>query len=110
MIDLPTELGATLAFLVGASVGSFVSVLDVKMGFEPARTGTIRVDPDSRVTTPAQRVAYMDDVLRRVSQAPGIERVAITDTLPFGRNRTWGVAASGICISTGYALFGICII
>ena len=41
------------------------------MGFEPARAATIRVDPDSRVTTPAQRVAYMDEVLRRVEAGAG---------------------------------------
>ncbi len=92
-----SEIAFACVLLVGAGllIRSLVSVLDVKMGFEPARTATIRVDPDSRATTPAQRVAYLDDVLRRVSQAPGIEHAAITDTLPFGRNRTWGAGAKG---------------
>ena len=52
------------------------------MGFEPARSATIRVDPDSRVTHAEQRRAYLDEVLRRVGQAPGIEHAAITDSLP----------------------------
>jgi predicted permease len=43
----------------------------------------------------------MDDVLRRVSRAPGIERAAITDTLPFGRNRTWGAGAKGVTYERG---------
>jgi predicted permease len=98
-----SEIAFACVLLVGAGllIRSLVSVLDVKMGFEPARTSTIRVDPDSRVTTPAQRLAYMDDVLRRVSQAPGIERAAITDTLPFGRNRTWGAGAKGVTYERG---------
>ena len=43
------------------------------------RSGSI---PTAAYTTPAQRLAYLDDVLRRVSEAPGIERAAITDALP----------------------------
>jgi predicted permease len=98
-----SEIAFACVLLVGAGllIRSLVSVLEVKMGFEPARTATIRVDPDSRVTTPAQRLAYMDNVLRRVSQAPGIERAAITDTLPFGRNRTWGAGAKGATYERG---------
>jgi predicted permease len=98
-----SEIAFACVLLVGAGllIRSLASVLDVKMGFEPARTSTIRVDPDSRVTTPAQGLAYMDDVLRRVRSAPGIERAAITDTLPFGRNRTWGAGAKGAAYERG---------
>ena len=77
------------------------SSLDFTHVFEPARAATIRVDPDSRFTTSAQRVAYLDDVLRRVKQAPGIESAAITDTLPLGRNRTWGAGARGVTYERG---------
>ena len=98
-----SEIAFACVLLVGAGllIRSLVSVLEVEMGFDPARTATIRVDPDSRVTTPAQRLAYMDDVLRRVNQAPGIERAAITDTLPFGRNRNWGAGAKGVTYERG---------
>jgi len=98
-----SEIAFACVLLVGAGllIRSLVSVLDVTMGFDPARTATIRVDPDSRATTPAQRVAYLDDVLRRVGQAPGIERAAITDSLPFGRNRTWGAGAKGVAYERG---------
>jgi predicted permease len=98
-----SEVAFACVLLVGAGllIRSLISVLDVKMGFEPARAATIRVDPDSRVTTPAQRVAYLDDVLRRVKEAPGIESAAITDTLPLGRNRTWGAGAVGVTYERG---------
>ena len=98
-----SEVAFACVLLVGAGllIRSLISVLDVKMGFEPARAATIRVDPDSRVTTPAQRVAYFDEVLRRVKEAPGIESAAITDTLPLGRNRTWGAGALGVTYERG---------
>jgi predicted permease len=98
-----SEIAFACVLLVGAGllIRSLVGVLKVNMGFDPARTSTIRVDPDSRATTLAQRLAYMDDVLRRVSQGPGIERAAITDTLPLGRNRTWGAGAKGATYKRG---------
>jgi predicted permease len=98
-----SEMAFACVLLVGAGllIRSLSSVLEVRMGFEPAHASTIRVDPDSRVATPAQRVAYMDDVLRRVTEAPGIERAAITDSLPFGRNRTWGAGAKGVTYERG---------
>jgi predicted permease len=82
-------------------IRSLVSVLDVNLGFEPARAATIRVDPDGGVTTREQRLAYLDDVLRRVKETPGIEHAAITDSLPFGRNRTWGAGAKGVTYERG---------
>ena len=98
-----SEIAFACVLLVGAGllIRSLISVLDVKMGFEPARAATIRVDPDSRYTTPAQRVAYMDEVLRRVTKSPGIESAAITDALPLGRNRTWGAGARGVTYERG---------
>ncbi len=97
-----SEIAFACVLLVGAGllIRSLVTVLEVEMGFDPARTSTIRVDPDSRVTQ-AQRLAHMDEVLRRVGQAPGIEHAAITDTLPFGRNRTWGAGAKGVTYERG---------
>lgn len=98
-----SEIAFACVLLVGAGllIRSLISVLEVNMGFQAARAFTIRVDPDSRVTTSAQYVAYLDDVLRRVSEAPGIERASITDALPFGRNRTWGAGAKGATYKPG---------
>jgi predicted permease len=97
------EIAFACVLLVGAGllIRSLAAVLEVRMGFEPARTATIRVDPDARVTTADQRRAYLADVLRRVGDAPGIERVAITDTLPLGRNRAWGARAKGVTYERG---------
>jgi predicted permease len=98
-----SEIAFACVLLVGAGllIRSLVRVLDVDLGFQTARAATIRVDPDSRYATREQRVAYVDEVLRRVKQIPGVEAAGITDALPLGRNRTWGAAAKGVTYERG---------
>ena len=98
-----SEVALACVLLVGAGllIRSLIRVLEVDMGFEPARAATIRVDPDRRPPTRELRTAYFDEVLRRVKELPGVEGAAITDALPLGRNRTWGSAAKGVTYERG---------
>jgi predicted permease len=91
------EIAFACVLLVGAGllIRSFLRVLDVKLGFRPESAAALRVDPDSQYRTQAQQNAYFDEVLRRARAVPGIEEAGLTDVLPLGRNRTWGVAAKG---------------
>ena len=92
------EVAFACVLVVGAGllIRSLIRVLDVEMGFQPARAMTIRVDPDSRYSTREQRITYFDEVLPRVKELPGVEAAGITDALPLGRNRTWGAPAKGV--------------
>lgn len=98
-----SEIAFACVLLVGAGllIRSLIAVLDVDMGFVPARAATVRVDPDARVETHDQRNAYFDEVLRRVKAIPGVERAAITDALPLGSNRSWGARAKGVTYERG---------
>jgi putative ABC transport system permease protein len=98
-----SEIAFACVLLVGAGllIRSLLRVLEVNIGFQPASAVTIRVDPDSRYATPEQRTAYLDDVLRRVKEIPGVEAAGITDALPLGRNRTWGARAKGVTYERG---------
>jgi predicted permease len=100
-----SEIAFACVLLVGAGllVRSLVRVLEVDMGFVPTGAVAIRVDPDSRYNTREQRLAYFDEVFRRVKEIPGIQAVAITDALPLGRNRTWGSRAKGVTYERGRA-------
>jgi predicted permease len=100
-----SEIAFACVLLVGAGllIRSLIRVLDVNMGFEPAGAATIRVDPDSGYATPEQRNAYVDEVLRRVREIPGVTAAGITDALPLGRNRTWGARAKGVTYERGRA-------
>ena len=98
-----SEIAFACVLLVGAGllIRSFVRVLDVDLGFRPSRAATVRVDPDSSYSTHEKRLAYFDEVLRRVKEIPGVESAGITDALPLGRNRTWGARAKGVTYERG---------
>src|SRR5262249_27336477 len=83
---------------------SLVGVLDVNMGFQPQSAVALRVDPsavalriDPRtgLATQALRNGYFDESPRRVAAAPGVQAAGLTDALPLGGNRSWGVGARG---------------
>jgi predicted permease len=92
-----SEIAFACMLMVGTGllIRSFLRVLNVNLGFQPARAASIRIDPTGGFDTPAKWNAYFDDVLRRVRNLPGVDAAGITDCLPLGRNRTWGAGAKG---------------
>jgi predicted permease len=91
------EVAIACILLVGAGLllRSFLQVLDVDLGFKPESAIALRVDPSSQYSTQDRRNAYFDEVLRRVKSMPGVQAAGLTDALPLGRNRTWGIGAKG---------------
>src|SRR3954463_6731596 len=88
------EIAISLVLLVGAGllVRSFWSMLQVKPGLDPARVGFAQIwipvpnDPSKNpYATPAQRNAYINEVLRRVGQLPGVDSVGmcVSNRTPF---------------------------
>jgi predicted permease len=98
-----SEVAFACVLLVGAGllVRSFLRVLDVDMGFRPERAAAMRVDPGPQYDTREKQNAYFNEVLRRVRETPGIVAAGITDALPLGRNRTWGMGAKGVQYERG---------
>jgi len=92
-----SEIAFACVLLVGAGLlmRSFLRVLDVNLGFQPEHAMSVRVDPDRPLPTQAQQNAYFDEVLRRARDVPGVQAAGLTDALPLGRNRGWGVAPQG---------------
>lgn len=91
-----TEVALACVLLVGAGLllRSFLKVLDVDLGFEPARAAAISVDYDDGRSV-ARRTAIWQEVVQRSSLIPGVEAAGITDNLPMSRNRSWGIKAKG---------------
>ena len=91
------EVALACVLLVGAGLlgRSFLRLLEVDPGFRPERAATWRIEMGPKYQTPAQRDAFYDELVRRVEVIPGVEAVGLTDALPLGRNRTWGIQAKG---------------
>ncbi|MGC1617135.1 MAG: ABC transporter permease [Candidatus Acidiferrum sp.] len=93
-----SEIGLACVLLVGAGllIRSFLRVLDVNLGFVPERAAALRIDPNSSYKTQEQKNSYFTEALHRVMDVPGIEAAGLSDSLPLGHNRSWGVAAKGV--------------
>jgi predicted permease len=93
-----SEIALASVLLVGAGllIRSFLRVLDVDMGFRPERAAALRIDPSSSYDTQEKHNSYFTEALHRVTDVPGIEGAGLSDSLPLGHNRSWGVAAKGV--------------
>jgi predicted permease len=93
-----SEIAFACVLLVGAGllVRSLIKVLDVQLGFRPESAAAMRIDAGSDNSTNARRIAWLNDVLHRARSTNGVVAAAMTDSLPLGKNRTWGAAAKGI--------------
>jgi predicted permease len=92
-----TEIAAACVLLVASAllVRSFVRVLDVDLGYRPERTASLRVDRAMPFDSLTAANLYYDGLVQRVRSIPGVDHAALTDALPFGRERSWGVAGEG---------------
>ena len=78
-------MALALVLLAGAGllIRSFVKLLDVDAGFDPARIVTMKVSiPGSRYGEPAQRTQFFQRLFDRLAVLPGVEAVGGTSFLP----------------------------
>jgi predicted permease len=92
------EVALACMLLVGAGLlfRSFGALLEVDLGFQPLHAMAWRVDAPRSFTSLAEANQYLDGAVRSVAALPGVEAVGLSDVLPLGRNRTWGVRAKGV--------------
>ncbi len=90
------EVALACVLLVGAGLllRSFLKVLDIDLGFQPAQAASIRVEYDDAAPTDDARAlrrrTIFEQVIARVSALPGVKAAGIVDYLPLGANRAWG--------------------
>lgn len=91
------EIALACALLIGAGllVRSFIRVLDVNLGFQPERAAALRVDPSFDFPGLPQENAYVDEVLRRAREIPGIVSAGLANTIPFSTESSWAVYGKG---------------
>jgi len=95
-----SEVALACLLLVGAGLllRSFLRVLDVDLGFQPERAAAVKVEYDDSVPedkdgklSAQKRTTIFQEVIARVSAIPGVEAAGISDYLPLGHNRAWGM-------------------
>ncbi len=92
-----SEVALACMLLVGAGLllRSFVVLLDADLGFQPEQRAAWRVETTKQFDSLTERAGFYQRLLQRVESIPGVEAAGLSDTLPLGRNRTWGLAAKG---------------
>ncbi|HEV8486185.1 MAG TPA: ABC transporter permease [Blastocatellia bacterium] len=92
-----SEIALACVLLVGAGllIRSFQRLLEVDPGFRPEQAASWRIETGDRYPTTAQQNELYERVVRSVEAIPGVEAAGLTDALPLGRNRSWGVRAKG---------------
>ena len=98
-----SEIAVACVLLVGAGllIQSFGKLLDVNLGFQPKRAVSWRVDLTRSFNDLAEANRYYDRLIEQVASISGVESVGLTDTLPLGRNRTWGAGVKGVSYRAG---------
>src|SRR4029453_18679139 len=61
----------------------------------------MRIDPGPQQNTLEKQIAYFNEALRRVRETPGVVAAGVTDALPVGGNRRWGMGAKGVQYERG---------
>ncbi|HTM33180.1 MAG TPA: ABC transporter permease [Vicinamibacterales bacterium] len=83
------EVALSLVLLVGAGLlfRSLMNLLNVPLGFSSSQITTMQVAPTGEgYRSPEQAVAYWERVLERVQAVPGVEKVALTNSMPMSGN------------------------
>lgn len=97
------EVATACVLLVGGGLlmKSFARVLDVELGFEPREVTAWRVDTNRTFDTVAASLVFYDQLVESVQALPGVEAAGLSDCLPLGRNRSWGVRVQGVVYEEG---------
>ena len=83
------EVAVSFILLIGAGllINSFMQLRNLDPGFRADNLLALNVDlSETRYPDTARRVAFFDEVVRRVQALPGVRSVAIAGNLPFTYN------------------------
>ena len=94
------EVAVSFILLIGAGllINSFMHLRSLDPGFRADHLLALNVElPEIKYPDTARRVAFFDDVLRRVRALPGVQSVAAAGNLPFTYNGdSTSIAVEGI--------------
>lgn len=97
------EVALACVLLIGAGLllRSFGKLLEVDLGFRAENTAVWRIEAGPKYAEAARRVQFYDALVKAAEAVPGVESAGLTDALPLGRDRSWGLAAKGVTYERG---------
>jgi putative ABC transport system permease protein len=93
-----SQVALSLLLFIGAGLllRSFVRLLHVDPGFDAQNVLTMNLSlPTVKYAKPDQQIAFFDEVVRRVSELPGVHNAAISAALPLSWMRITPVLPEG---------------
>jgi predicted permease len=98
LVVTEVALASVLLVSAGLLLRSFIHVLDVDLGFESTHAAAINAIYDDNVPgdktgdlTAQKRTEIFQQMIARVEAIPGVQTAGISDYLPLGQNRSWGI-------------------
>jgi putative ABC transport system permease protein len=83
LVIVEVALSTVLLAGGGLLVRSFIRLVDVNPGYDPANVITAQIAlPDAKYGTPGQQTAFFDQLLQRVGAIQGVQSVGTTKMLP----------------------------
>jgi putative ABC transport system permease protein len=97
------EVALASVLLIGAGllIRSFLRLLEVDPGFRADHAAAWRVETSGKFKNDADLNRYYDRIIHAIEALPGVDSAGLTDTLPLGRNRTWGASGKGVTYPKG---------
>jgi predicted permease len=99
------EVAVSMVLLIGAGllVRSFVRLLDVNPGFNPANITTMQLSlPRSKYKDSAQVANFYNQALEQIRALPGVQAAGTADNLPLSNNSsTASFAVEGLQVAQG---------
>ncbi len=96
LVVVEVALALMLLAAAGLMIRTVIAMEDVDLGFRPDRVLTLRVPlSEARYPNPERRIAFFDDLLRRLARTPGIEAVGLNTSIHPAGNLTTAVQVPG---------------
>lgn len=87
-----TQIAASFVLLAGAGMllKALLSLQAAQTGIDTRRVLTLNVPMQNFGRTPEQTIAFYQEVIRRIGELPGVDRVAVGTLVPWRDARTFG--------------------
>ncbi|MEM9406577.1 MAG: ABC transporter permease [Acidobacteriota bacterium] len=92
LVVAEVALACLLLVFGGLLLRSFQELLDVDLGFRPSETAAWKLSSSRDFESLQEATAFYSQIAQRVADLPGVESVGLTDDIPLGTNRSWGIA------------------